>query len=329
MNKSKFKFLVKLLITIFFICLILTKVDLANILYTLLKINLWFILPIFIISFIMIEISCLKWQLFLSASKINLSIKYLTAYYLIGYFFNNLLPSNIGGDLVRSYLLGKDVNDQARTFSSVFLERLTGLIALLLVGIIAVIFNIKLLQVKVLLFSFIIMSIILTGIVLFCFTERFGKIFLSFFDFKLLASFKPGFEKIYKSIYFFRNQRNVLIFSMIYSFGFHLMAIFNTLVCCWSIGLYPKIIDTAVIVPMIMLISVIPISVGSIGLWEGAFAYFFYMIGISPAESISVALILRGKNLILGLVGGSIFLVRGKYFLKKEIVNCTGKRDAA
>ena len=300
MKKNKIKFLIKLLFTIVFICLILSKVNLNDILQTLVKIQTSFILLLFVISFIMIEISCLKWQLFLSASKINLSIRYLTAYYLIGYFFNNLLPSNVGGDLARSYLLGKDVNDQARTFSSVFLERLTGLIALLLVGIIAVIFNIKLIRVKILLFLFITMSIILAGIVLFCFTERFGKIFLSFFDFKFLASFKPGFEKIYKSIYFYRNQRKVLIFSMIYSFAFHLMTIINTLVCCWALGLYPKIIDIAVVVPIVMLVSVIPISIGSIGLWEGAFAYFFYIIGIGPAESISVALILRGKNSYIG-----------------------------
>jgi len=60
------------------------------------------------------------------------------AYYLIGQFYNMFLPTSVGGDLVRSYELGKYSGRQADALASVFVERYTGVITLLLVAAVAV-----------------------------------------------------------------------------------------------------------------------------------------------------------------------------------------------
>jgi uncharacterized protein (TIRG00374 family) len=314
--RSRISFFLKLIITILLILFILSKVDYQAIIAVLLGIRLWYIFWLLVIAFIMVLISCMKWQLFLKKQGIRTPLYHLFLYYLVGYFFNNLLPSSIGGDLFRSYFLGQDIDSQAKSFSSVFLERITGLIALLLVGVIALAFNMRLYQDTSILLCIAAMFLILLAVVLFFLFEQLKDILLALIGrLKVLKPIQKAFNKFYASVHFFKGQKRILGVSMIYSFAFHLMTIVNTLVCCWAISIQPNVLDLAVTVPIIMLISVIPVSISAIGLWEGAFAYFFFIIGIEPAAAVSVALILRAKSILLGLVGGLIFLLRDKWLL--------------
>jgi glycosyltransferase 2 family protein len=306
---KKLTSIIKFVITAGLIYLILSRIDTNNIVATLLGIKPWYIILLLVISIVMVVISCLKWGLFLKTSAINVPLIRLVAYYFIGYFFNNLLPSNIGGDLFRSYLLGKNIDSQVKSFSSVFLERITGLVALLLVGIVALICNPVLMKETTILLPIGIMFVILTSVVVFFAFEGVKNfIFTIIGRLPYFGLLKKSFDKLYNSISFFKQHSRVLGYSMIYSFLFQTMTIVNALVCCWAIGVFPNVLDVAVTVPIIMLISVIPISIGALGLWEGAFAYFFVIIGVPPAAAVSVALILRLKTILLGLLGGILFL---------------------
>ena len=68
-----------------------------------------FAVALLLISFALIWISCAKWGLFLRDRGVRLSQARLFGLYLIGFFFNNFLPSSIGGDGVRAYLVGREI----------------------------------------------------------------------------------------------------------------------------------------------------------------------------------------------------------------------------
>lgn len=76
-------------------------------------------------------ISCLKWQALLRAQGISTGIGPLVRWYLAGAFVSNLLPSDVGGDLGRGALAGRVISNQAGLWSSIVMERLTGLLAML------------------------------------------------------------------------------------------------------------------------------------------------------------------------------------------------------
>ena len=79
-------------------------------------------------------ISSVKWSLFIHERGIQISQLRLFKLYLIGKFFNNFLPSMVGGDVARIYLLGQLMNSHSRSFASVFLERATGVVGLTLLA---------------------------------------------------------------------------------------------------------------------------------------------------------------------------------------------------
>jgi hypothetical protein len=61
------------------------------------------------------------------------------------------------------------------------------------------------------------------------------------------------------------------------------------------------------IVPVITLVGMIPITINSIGIREGAFVYIFTYIGISGSQSLALALVYRIGLLMPSLVGGFIY----------------------
>lgn len=301
----------KVSVSLLLIAVILTKVKVSRVAEVLAGINFWLLLVLLLISFLLILISCLKWKLFVADEARVVKLHVLMKYYVIGYFFNNVLPSNIGGDVARTYLLGKNIKSQSESFSSVFWERFTGFIALVPIAFFAALYSRELLRTPAISISIVLMSGSLIAVGVCSVWEKPKELLESVIlrRLRLTGSFLQKLERLYSSVHMVKYKRRELAKAMLYSLLFQGMAIVNTLVCCWSIGVYPDVVDVAATVPIIMMVSTIPISIGGLGLWEGSFAYFFSLIGISPVDAVTVALVLRCKNLLLGLCGGGLLLL--------------------
>lgn len=73
-----------------------------------------------------------RWTLVLSASGKHLAYAQACSFTYTGYFFNQALPSSVGGDFMRAYLAWKNGMAFQPALASVFLERATGLFILTL-----------------------------------------------------------------------------------------------------------------------------------------------------------------------------------------------------
>lgn len=307
MINEKLKFVLRFLVTSLLIILLLWIINWRDSLTTISNISLPYVALLLVISFLMIATSCFKWQIFLRARNLNVSLTRLILLYLVGYFFNNFLPSNVGGDVARSFILGKEIQNNPDSFGSVFLERFTGLLGLLVLAIFAFFLNIRVInkpEIGIFLLFFLI-AFIATALLLF--TKWSQKLLAAVLDLSLLKAIKNKAVEFLKVIYYFRNQRVVLSKAMLISFLFHIMTVINTLVVCLSLGIDVAVFDLAVVVPIILIVSAIPISLNGIGLWEGSFVYFFSVVGITPSAALSIALVLRAKNLFIALIGGVVF----------------------
>ncbi len=71
----------------------------------------------------------LKWYVLLRAQRIDIPFMALLAYTFEGVFFNNFLPANVGGDVMRGYGLARHTDRAAEAAVSVVVDRVVGLIA--------------------------------------------------------------------------------------------------------------------------------------------------------------------------------------------------------
>jgi hypothetical protein len=317
--KSAHKTALKALIGLGLLGALIWKIDWRATLGVLKNITLGWVLILLLISFVLIFISCVKWKLFLSVRAVQASLWRLHELYLIGYFFNNFAPSNVGGDVVRGYILGEQIRSQSNSFGTVFLERFTGFVALIGMAVVAAAIRPELLVNRVLAAVLAGMAMGLVLVLVLVVSRRaqdqvnrwLGRVPRKWSVDKL--------RRFLEVVFYFRSHRGVLLKALALSVMFHVFTIVNTQASCWALGLDADFIDLAVVVPVVLSISAIPISMNALGIMEGAFVFFLALAGLGAAEALSVALVLRAKNLLLALLGGLLFLRWGGKRIPSEI----------
>ena len=80
----------------------------------------------------------LRFVIQVHGTKLSVSAAYYAN--LIALFFNNVLPSTIGGEMVKAYYLYKASKGSVTVFSAVFVDRLFGLVTMLLISISSIFF---------------------------------------------------------------------------------------------------------------------------------------------------------------------------------------------
>jgi uncharacterized protein (TIRG00374 family) len=116
---------------------LLSRSDMAHIARLMEGISPLLLLACFSVSLAATLVASLKWKLFLPSQSVGL----LFRLNLVGLFYSMILPGQIAGEVVKAYRLGKGHRDAEIVVASVVLDRATGLIGLLMVGLIGAIWT--------------------------------------------------------------------------------------------------------------------------------------------------------------------------------------------
>jgi uncharacterized membrane protein YbhN (UPF0104 family) len=85
------------------------------------------------------------------------------------------------------------------------------------------------------------------------------------------------------------------------------LAVVNVYLGCLAFGEHVSLVSLTLAVPIILTISLAPISLGSVGLQEWGYFVVFEHLGIPGSLGLSVALLMRAKALIMGGIGGFFY----------------------
>ena len=255
--------------------------------------------------------SALKWYMLTRAVDMQAGYWRLFSYYLIGQFYNLFLPTSVGGDVVRSYQLGKYAGSQANALASVFVERYTGVLVLLLVAGLAVISQLAIFSVEYVIGSIIAFAIGLGLIAWMIIDQRFYQWVRARFVARWAITEKVFVkaDKLLAAIDVYRNHRVAMLGAFANSLLFYFIAVLNVYVTALVFNQEFAFVDALIATPIIMLIMNIPLSLGNIGLMEFAYANVLQLLGYSPALGLSVAILMRLKSLFDAAMGGVLYPV--------------------
>lgn len=287
----------------------------GELLSVLTRINPLYVAALVGMSFVLIWLSCVKWRLFIRAYGHDAPILELMRIYTITYFYNVFAPSFLLGDLARSYHLGKRLENQKDAFVTTFLERVTGLLAMVLLGSAFVAIGAKGtagVEASILVVAF---FVVLGAFV--CFSERAFTWFAATAMFvlrilripKLTARCEKLLAEISRAVDAARHNEALFFKAMFWSICFHFGTVVNTYAAARAIGWEnPDFGGLCIVVPLVLLVSIAPLTPSGIGIQEGAFMFFLERIGATRPEALGVGLVLRAKNLITAFVGWLLWL---------------------
>ena len=299
-----------LLSKIFISCILLiylfNKIDITTILTAMKSAKLhMLILPFFLIA-VGFLLSALRWQILLNAQNIRISLWKLAKYYLEGSFFNNFLPTTIGGDIFRTYEVSKLSSSISQSFAIILVERLTGIFALIVYAFLGLQFgyskfgNIHLVWVVGVVFL-VILIILVVGV------GFQGGRKIENTNTNLFSKAKGMINKIFYTLYFYKDKKKVLFKALLLAFILQFNVIIFFYIISYSLDIKPPFYYFLIIIPLIHVILMFPVSINGIGIRENAFIFFLTKIGICAATSVALSWLAFAMVLIYAVFGGIIY----------------------
>jgi uncharacterized protein (TIRG00374 family) len=327
MKKKKLLLTVlKITVTVLLAVIIIKQADWYEVFESLKQANILLIFIVLVCMIVNVSVSTLKWNILLKVHGINFSFSDLHRFYFTSVFFNNFLPTNIGGDTYRVYRTIKNGESKIGGFLAVLTERFTGIIALLLLGLVgALVLWVNdiggLRETKSI--------ILLFGLLIF---GSFIAIILGYIVVKLLQKngHLPWKIKIFKEhVKDYLNNPKEFLYIIFLSFFFHLFTAFMMSILIMAVGPSFPPVNLIVVLAVTNVVAMLPISINGIGLMDGSFIYVASHLGMNYEQALMVMLLNRAFLLLLSLIGG-FYYVKDKTNIKaveNTSFNMTTKKE--
>jgi uncharacterized protein (TIRG00374 family) len=255
-------------------------------------------------------LSAQKWQLLLRSDGVHIPLSTLTVTYLVGSFYNMFLPSNIGGDSYRIYDIAKKSKQAVRSVASVFADRLSGFLALVILSCIASAVVAERIGNLVFFSTPFIILIILLSFLYALFKQTPFRFLLHITRLDRIEKIRDLTTKFFFSVSNYGADHVLLVQIMVISFAFQLSVIGVVYLLALSLHVSASFIYFVAFVPLITLMEALPISIYGIGIRDAGYVFLFSWAGLSDIQTRSLALLFLGATACYSLIGGILLMGR-------------------
>jgi uncharacterized membrane protein YbhN (UPF0104 family) len=243
-------------------------------------------------------LSSLRWQVLAAPLGFRRPLREYVSLYFIGTFFNLLLPTSVGGDVVRAWYLDAGTGKRWPAFLSVLADRLIGLFVLLLLAFVAALL--------VPLEPWVRLPALGAGV-----AAGLGLVFF------LLApsdreepqqGLQGKVRQIAGVFVLYRNSPQLVFGTAILSALIQVANVFLLWMLGQAAGLPLPLAYCFVLMPLVSLLTLLPISVGGLGVREGALVLLLGPLGIAAGQAVTLSLLWFSVFVAAGLAGAGLYL---------------------
>ncbi|MGY3035206.1 uncharacterized membrane protein YbhN (UPF0104 family) [Bradyrhizobium sp. USDA 4354] len=290
--------LAKFAVSIGILVLLLRAQDLSSLQADLLAVKLDMLALAVLLLFAQTFVLCHRWILILRAMNVALDWPAGWRILMVSTFFNQVLPA--GGDAVRIWMLRRDGVQWSPTISSIVADRFLALLALGAVILAGMPFLLPRISDSSLLFAIVIvLALACLGLVALLTLDRWPPRIIAALPDRIVQ-----FAMLVRAPLAAEGRGTLIAAAII----IHLI----TVAACYilAIGLDAPLspLDAFVLVPLVILASAVPISIGGWGVREGAMVAALGLAGIASDKALAISVLLGLGGLIVGLFGGLVWL---------------------
>lgn len=240
-------------------------------------------------------VSAWRWQMLARPLGFERSVPQLLSYYFIGMYFNLLLPTSVGGDVVRAWYLGGKGGRRLAALAAVFVDRFSGLLVLLGLACVGALWLPPDLPAWIAGFVWGTAACAVVGIAAAPLLARLGD------------GPSRRLHKVRLALATLTAPR-LLIGSTLLSLGVQAANVLLVVLLGEAIGAPVPFAYYWVLVPMVTLLTMLPVSINGTGVREGAMVLFLAPLGIPETTAVPLGLLWFTVFLAASLVGGLVYL---------------------
>lgn len=270
----------------------------------------WILLAL--MSFVFVQaVSVWRWHRLLRAQHIDVPSRTLTESIWVSLFFNNFLPSNIGGDVIRIADTAGAAGSKTLATTVVLVDRALGLTALIIVAALgALAASLAGIQVPGARWLWMITAagaaLAIPVIALPRLTEHLLK------PLRLLKRpwVDQRLQRLEEAILRFRASPSTVAGAFAGALVVQITIVVFYLLTAKGLAVPLPILLGAVLIPVSLAVQMAPLSINGFGVREAVFAFFFRRFGLPIDAAVALSLVSTGLVMSLSLVGGLMFLRR-------------------
>jgi hypothetical protein len=257
-----------------------------------------------VMAFTGVVLQAWRWQCVLRLYERPVPVRRLVRHTLVGLFVGNVLPSTIGGDVIRISRVAPDVDSSEIGFASVALERMTGFVVLPGLVVLGFLLRPSLLSKPHAWFAPIIAAgtlAVLGGILFLAAHPRAGGRFQGRDNWlRFIGAVHEGVDQARAR---HRQAWAILGVSMLYQTS----VLLSVGLIAAAIKLHAPVIALIAYVPAVAMVQVLPISLSGLGVREGMFYLFLGPLGVAREVAIGLGLMWYASLLIVSVLGAPAF----------------------
>lgn len=255
-------------------------------------------------------LSAYRWQILLAVHEVKAPLWDLLQSYLIGGFFNNFLPTRVGGDVYRMVDSKRYSGSLLRPFAVILVERLSGIYGLLLIGVAAVAMYPRFHEVRSLgiaLFALAIGGFL--AILVFYGSEGFAN-WLKRIVAKLPAKISGHLLSIFDAFWHFSKSKTVVLYAFILGLILQFNVILYYYFIARGLGMNLGLMEASIVMPILICIQLLPLTPNGIGVREFSYIYLMKPFGVTEAQAVAFSLWDYVLTFAYGLIGGILYLTK-------------------
>jgi uncharacterized membrane protein YbhN (UPF0104 family) len=298
-------FIVKAAISVLLLYLSLRRVDLSHIGQRLSDVDWFWIAAVLVLMAIQVGLNAWRWREIVGVCGVVLRTTTALGYSYIGQFFSQVLPSTVGGDAVRMWLLARGGAGWPTAIYSVFIDRVVGVAALAALVTVCLPWTLTLVQDPIARLALITIGLgaLFAAVVFLSLGHPRLTIMERWWPTRHLATTSRLAWKLCTSS---TAPRVALI-----AIAVHLFTVLEAWAAARAAHASVDIVQTLFVVLPVILISTIPISIAGWGVRESAMVMAFSYAGLAESDGLIVSLIYGATTLAIGAAGGIVWVASG------------------
>lgn len=251
-----------------------------------------------------LAVGSVRWWLISNLLAAPMTIAKALEYTMVGQFFNQVLPTALGGDAVRAWLASNHGAPLGNAIRAVLCDRLVGLMALLII-ISATLF----VKPEIADNSLPMQYVMRSTAILTC-AALAGLYFFGDPLARRLQTYRwaQAIGRLIRDLRAALFSRETSVWTLSTSFAAHVAAVGAICLCANGMGVTLEFGRAMTVVPAIVLVSMAPISIAGWGVREGAMIFGLGMLGVVAGDALAVSLAYGLLQIVIGIPGGALWL---------------------
>jgi hypothetical protein len=264
-----------------------------------------------VLYFLMLGLATWRWWLLLHAQGFAAELGPLSASYLVASFFNNFLPSNIGGDVVRVRDASRLTGSTTTSLAIVAIDRILGFGALYALALLAYALGTpetrELAGADAVLLA---LTLLFGGLAYVFFRPGIARRVMAVSRLASVPWARDRFRVVQAAVHVYRQQVRHVWIAFAGSVALQTLVVVYYYAVAHALRIPLSGPVAMLMVPLCTLVQAVPVSFNGWGVRESMFALYFHQVGLSRDSALAFSLVGAGLIVLLSLSGAVVWLAR-------------------